>query len=88
MARVERAAETEGSVRGEGTIFSDMFHIPSYTFIYLYIPSYTFIFPQIATYTFIYPMYFKIINIRKMRIIIRPKNGDNSGPRASPKVII
>ena len=54
-----REGERERSKRGTGRvvrdgILSDIFYIPSYTFIYLYIPSYTFIDLQIAPYTFIY----------------------------------
>ena len=62
-------------------IVSNILHISSYTFIYLYIRQYTFIYLQIASY-----IYFKISNIQNMRANMRPKNGHNSGPRAFPRV--
>ena len=51
--REERDQEGEREGRTEG--FSNIFHIPSYTFMYLYTPSSTFIYPQMLLYTFIYP---------------------------------
>ena len=47
---VERGGE-RGKVGG-GICVSNIFHIPSYTFIYLYIPLYTFIYVNIPSYTF------------------------------------
>ena len=67
---------------------SDIFNIPytlSYTFICLYMSSNALKYLYIPSYTLIY---FKISNIRKMRINIRHTNGHNSGPRASPRVRI
>ena len=71
--------------------FSDIFHIPLHTFIYLYIPLCTFIYlyipPSTPGYLYIRlytPIYIKISNIRKMRSDIRSKNGHKTNPRASP----
>ena len=50
-------------------------HVLLYTSKKLYIPSYT-------------PTYIKILNIIKMRANLKHKNGQNSGPRASPTVQI
>ena len=81
-------AKGRGRKRGEGFFqyISIYLHIPSHTFIYLYIPLYTFTYFQIASYTFIYPHILQIFNIRQIRDDIRPKNHDNSTPRASPRV--
>ena len=97
--RVRKRGERRGEKRGgrgqrgetsdrEEEILSDIFHIPLYTFIYLiylYIPSNTPKYLYILSYT---PIYFKISDIRKMRINIRHKNGHNSGPTESPRVRI
>ena len=64
---------------------SDIFYIPLYTFIYLDIPSNTPKYLCIPSYTLIY---FKISNIGKMRLDVRPKNDHNSGLRASPSARI
>ena len=61
--------------RTRGFTYSYILHIPPNTFIYLHIPSHI-------------PIYFKISNIRKMRINLRPTNGHNSSLRAVLKVRI
>ena len=76
----ERSGERGGKGSGEADL-SDAFHIPLYTFIYLYILSNTFIYLHI-------PSYFNISNIRKMRINLRLNNGHNSSTRASPRARI
>ena len=58
-------------------------YICLYTFIYLHIPLNSFIYLHIYT-----PIYMKILNIRKMRSDIRPKNSHKWGPRGSPWVRI
>ena len=50
--------------------------------MYLHIPPNSFFIPS---YT---PTYIKKLNIGKMPANIRPKNGHNSGPRASPRARI
>ena len=56
-----------------------------YTFTYLDIPSHT---PKYLFIPLCTPIYFKISNITQMRADIRPKNGHNSGPSASPRLRI
>ena len=68
----------------EGNLFN-IFHTPLYTSIYLYIASHKPKYLYILSYTSIY---FEIINIRKMRINIRHRNGHNSSPKASARVRI
>ena len=57
--KVEAGVEGRG---GKGTgragtvrIFSDIFYIPSYTFLYFYILLFTFIYRQVPSYTSIHP---------------------------------
>ena len=71
--------EDEG-MRGYAEVYVYIY-ILSHTLTYLYIPSNTPEYLYIPLYT---PIYIKISNIRKMRSDIRPQNGHNSGPRASP----
>ena len=79
---IERASERSSEWARE--VFFNISGYTSYTSIYFHIPSYTLNIIHILSYTLIYPIYFKIPNIRKMRLDIRPQNAHKTSPRASP----
>ena len=70
---------------GERVDCSDIFHIPSCTFIYLDIPLYTFIYPQLRAYTLIHLHILENIQYSENEGYHETQKWSYRGPQGIPK---